>query len=161
VGVVANEDVPSFGPALPDPPVFTNLEVLREFLMAKSEFDLGLISTQARWEAHTPFSLHFSVINGENAAYKAPKFSKPHQRARQSMLENIVREHLSRNLSVTVVKKDKEKEKDKEKKSANPFAEPIATPLDHPENQSENGILGKKIKTAEESASTDGVEDGE
>ena len=30
------------------------------------------------------------MINGENAAYKAPKFKDPHIRARQGLVENLV-----------------------------------------------------------------------
>jgi len=30
------------------------------------------------------------VINGENAAYKAPKFKEPHVRARQGLVEHLV-----------------------------------------------------------------------
>ncbi|KAG0373293.1 Rap/ran-GAP protein [Mortierella sp. AD032] len=63
--VTCDEQVPEFGPPLPDPPIFKTPEELRAFLLCK-------------------------MINGENAAYKAPRLIKPHQRARSGMLENLV-----------------------------------------------------------------------
>jgi len=64
VGVVCRDDVPSFGPALPSPPLFEDPEVLRDFIFAK-------------------------MINGENAAYSAPRFKVPQQRTREQMMERI------------------------------------------------------------------------
>ncbi|KAF9121844.1 Rap/ran-GAP protein, partial [Mortierella sp. 14UC] len=63
--VTCDEQVPEFGPPLPDPPIFRTPAELRAFLLCK-------------------------MINGENAAYKAPRLIKPHQRARSGMLENLV-----------------------------------------------------------------------
>ncbi|KAG0252167.1 Rap/ran-GAP protein, partial [Mortierella polycephala] len=63
--IACDEQVPEFGPPLPDPPIFRNPQELRAFLLCK-------------------------MINGENAAYKAPRLIKPHQRARSGMLENLV-----------------------------------------------------------------------
>ncbi|KAG0212416.1 Rap/ran-GAP protein [Mortierella sp. GBA30] len=63
--VVCDDQVPDFGPPLPDPPIFKTSQELRAFLLCK-------------------------MINGENAAYKAPRLIKPHQRARSGMLENLV-----------------------------------------------------------------------
>ncbi|KAG0302487.1 signal-induced proliferation-associated 1-like protein 3 [Dissophora globulifera] len=65
VAIACDEQVPEFGPALPDPPVFRTPQELRAYLLCK-------------------------MINGENAAYKAPRLIKPHQRARSGMLENLV-----------------------------------------------------------------------
>ncbi|KAI8903451.1 hypothetical protein DFJ77DRAFT_511060 [Powellomyces hirtus] len=67
VVLASNVDVPWFGPELPNPPVFWNGAELREFLLAK-------------------------MINGENAAYKAPKFKKPHHRTRNAVLDEIMRD---------------------------------------------------------------------
>jgi hypothetical protein len=36
VAITRNNDVPKFGPALPNPPVFTDMTKLHNFLMAKS-----------------------------------------------------------------------------------------------------------------------------
>ncbi|KAJ3121754.1 signal-induced proliferation-associated 1-like protein 3 [Nowakowskiella sp. JEL0407] len=69
VMVTSSAEVCPFGPHLPSPPLFLGEEALREFLLAK-------------------------VINGENAAYKAPKFSRPHVRTRNTMIENIGKEFL-------------------------------------------------------------------
>lgn len=63
--IACDEQVPEFGPPLPDPPIFRNSTELRAFLLCK-------------------------MINGENAAYKAPRLIKPHQRARSGLLENLV-----------------------------------------------------------------------
>ncbi|KAG0034506.1 Rap1 GTPase-activating protein 2 [Podila clonocystis] len=65
VTIACDEQVPEFGPPLPDPPIFRNSIELRAFLLCK-------------------------MINGENAAYKAPRLIKPHQRARSGLLENLV-----------------------------------------------------------------------
>ncbi|KAJ3160838.1 hypothetical protein HDU86_008198 [Geranomyces michiganensis] len=68
VVLASNVDVPWFGPELPNPPVFWNPAELRDFLLAK-------------------------MINGENAAYKAPKFKKPHIRTRTAVLDEIIRDY--------------------------------------------------------------------
>ncbi|KAF9936253.1 Rap/ran-GAP protein [Mortierella alpina] len=65
VAIACDEQVPDFGPPLPEPPVFKTPQELRAFLLCK-------------------------MINGENAAYKAPRLIKPHQRARSGMLDNLV-----------------------------------------------------------------------
>jgi hypothetical protein len=65
VAITYDEQVPEFGPLLPDPPVFLAPQELRSFLLSK-------------------------MINGENAAYKAPRLIKPHQRARSGMLDSLV-----------------------------------------------------------------------
>ena len=65
--IACDEQVPEFGPPLPhhdQPFVFRNAQELRAFLLCK-------------------------MINGENAAYKAPRLIKPHQRARSGLLENL------------------------------------------------------------------------
>ncbi|TNN81136.1 Rap1 GTPase-activating protein 1 [Liparis tanakae] len=51
VSVTAREDVPPFGPVLPDPPIFTDSSLLREFLLTK-------------------------LINAEISCYKAQRFSR-------------------------------------------------------------------------------------
>ncbi|KAM8870584.1 rap1 GTPase-activating protein 1 isoform 7-T7 [Spinachia spinachia] len=51
VSVTAREDVPPFGPFLPDPPIFTDCSLLREFLLTK-------------------------LINAEISCYKAQRFSR-------------------------------------------------------------------------------------
>ncbi|XP_026226350.1 rap1 GTPase-activating protein 2 [Anabas testudineus] len=64
VSVTAREDVPPFGPVLPDPPVFKNCSLLREFLLTK-------------------------LINAEISCYKAERFSKLELRTRSSLLESL------------------------------------------------------------------------
>ncbi|KAI9009452.1 hypothetical protein BC832DRAFT_529676, partial [Gaertneriomyces semiglobifer] len=62
--LASNTGVPAFGPPLPNPPVFWDPVELHDFLLAK-------------------------MINAENAAYRAPKFRKPHNRTRNAMIDEI------------------------------------------------------------------------
>ncbi|CAK6966192.1 rap1 GTPase-activating protein 2 [Scomber scombrus] len=64
VSVTAREDVPPFGPVLPDPPLFTDRSLLREFLLTK-------------------------LINAEISCYKAERFSRLELRTRSSLLESL------------------------------------------------------------------------
>ncbi|KAM3850394.1 rap1 GTPase-activating protein 2-like [Diretmus argenteus] len=64
VSVTAREDVPPFGPVLPDPPVFTDRSLLREFLLTK-------------------------LINAEISCYKAERFSRLELRTRSSLLDGL------------------------------------------------------------------------
>ncbi|KAK2844724.1 hypothetical protein Q5P01_011383 [Channa striata] len=64
VSVTAREDVPRFGPVLPDPPIFKDCSLLREFLLTK-------------------------LINAEISCYKAERFSKLELRTRSSLLESL------------------------------------------------------------------------
>ncbi|CAG8570371.1 2542_t:CDS:2, partial [Acaulospora colombiana] len=65
VDIVCKEGVPYFGPALPEPPIFDDPLKLKRFLVA-------------------------TVINGRNAAWKAPKLSEPFLRARGAIIQDIV-----------------------------------------------------------------------
>ncbi|XP_040900157.1 rap1 GTPase-activating protein 2 isoform X2 [Toxotes jaculatrix] len=64
VSVTAREDVPPFGPVIPDPPIFSDRSLLREFLLTK-------------------------LINAEISCYKAERFSKLELRTRSSLLESL------------------------------------------------------------------------
>ncbi|KAM4590360.1 rap1 GTPase-activating protein 2a isoform 4-T4 [Fundulus diaphanus] len=64
VSVTAREDVPSFGPPLPNPAVFKKGPEFREFLLTK-------------------------LINAENACYKSDKFAKLEGRTRAALLDNL------------------------------------------------------------------------
>uniref|UniRef100_A0A8C5LZ27 RAP1 GTPase activating protein 2 n=1 Tax=Leptobrachium leishanense TaxID=445787 RepID=A0A8C5LZ27_9ANUR len=64
VSVTAREDVPSFGPPLPNPPVFQNNSEFREFLLTK-------------------------LINAEHACCKSDKFAKLEDRTRAALLDNL------------------------------------------------------------------------
>ncbi|ORX77229.1 hypothetical protein BCR32DRAFT_283391 [Anaeromyces robustus] len=68
VTIVSKTDVPIFGPPLPPSGIFHNTSALRHFLLAKG-------------------------INGENAAYLAPKFSKPQLRTRGALIEDLVKDY--------------------------------------------------------------------
>ncbi|KAL7748301.1 hypothetical protein RI367_006260 [Sorochytrium milnesiophthora] len=68
VSVTSEEEVPPFGPSLPQDGVFADTAHLREFLLAK-------------------------IINAENAAYQSPKFRKLHARTRRMLIESIVSDY--------------------------------------------------------------------
>ncbi|KAJ8715009.1 hypothetical protein PYW08_004990 [Mythimna loreyi] len=65
VAVTARDDVPFFGPTLPQPSVFRKGREFKEFLLTK-------------------------LINAENACYKAEKFAQLELRTRASLLQNLV-----------------------------------------------------------------------
>ncbi|XP_016023968.2 rap1 GTPase-activating protein 1 isoform X2 [Drosophila simulans] len=67
VSVTARDDVPFFGPTLPNPAVFRKGQEFKEFILTK-------------------------LINAENACYKAEKFAKLEQRTRTSLLQNLCEE---------------------------------------------------------------------
>ncbi|XP_067872934.1 rap1 GTPase-activating protein 1 isoform X11 [Heterodontus francisci] len=67
VSVTARDDVPFFGPALPDPAVFKKGPDFQEFLLTK-------------------------LINAEYACYKAEKFAKLEERTRSALLETLYEE---------------------------------------------------------------------
>lgn len=67
VSVAARDDVPFFGPTLPQPSVFSKGPEFKEFLLTK-------------------------LINAENACYKAEKFARLEQRTRASLLQSLAEE---------------------------------------------------------------------
>ncbi|XP_049533654.1 rap1 GTPase-activating protein 1 isoform X3 [Anopheles darlingi] len=67
ISVTARDDVPFFGPTLPQPSIFKKGPELKEFLLTK-------------------------LINAENACYKADKFAQLELRTRASLLQNLVDE---------------------------------------------------------------------
>ncbi|XP_069597745.1 rap1 GTPase-activating protein 1 isoform X1 [Ranitomeya imitator] len=67
VSVTARDDVPFFGPPLPDPAVFRKGSDFQEFLLTK-------------------------LINAEYACYKAEKFAKLEERTRAALLETLYEE---------------------------------------------------------------------
>ncbi|XP_054587727.2 rap1 GTPase-activating protein 1 isoform X5 [Nothobranchius furzeri] len=67
VSVTARDDVPFFGPTLPDPAIFKKGPDFHEFLFTK-------------------------LINAEYACYKAEKFSKLEERTRSALLETLYEE---------------------------------------------------------------------
>ncbi|XP_069802988.1 rap1 GTPase-activating protein 1 isoform X5 [Dendropsophus ebraccatus] len=67
VSVTARDDVPFFGPPLPDPAVFRKGIEFQEFLLTK-------------------------LINAEYACYKAEKFAKLEERTRSALLETLYEE---------------------------------------------------------------------
>ncbi|XP_067280882.1 rap1 GTPase-activating protein 2b isoform X6 [Pseudorasbora parva] len=64
VSVTAREDVPQFGPPLPNPPIFKKGPEFREFLLTK-------------------------LINAELACYRSNRFAKLEERTRTELLDNL------------------------------------------------------------------------
>ncbi|XP_053227463.1 rap1 GTPase-activating protein 1-like isoform X4 [Podarcis raffonei] len=67
VSVTARDDVPFFGPSLPNPAIFKKGTEFREFLLAK-------------------------LINAEHSCYHAEKFAKLEDRTRSALLESLYEE---------------------------------------------------------------------
>ncbi|XP_058258572.1 rap1 GTPase-activating protein 1 isoform X9 [Hemibagrus wyckioides] len=67
VSVTSRNDVPFFGPALPDPAIFRKSSEFHEFLLTK-------------------------LINAEYSCYKAEKFAKLEERTRSALLETLYEE---------------------------------------------------------------------
>ncbi|XP_074976132.1 rap1 GTPase-activating protein 1-like isoform X4 [Caretta caretta] len=67
VSVTARDDVPFFGPPLPNPAIFKEGSEFREFLLAK-------------------------LINAEYSCYRAEKFAKLEERTRSALLESLFEE---------------------------------------------------------------------
>lgn len=65
VSIASRTDVPEFGPALPDPPLFADMTALRAYILAKA-------------------------VNGEHCSYKAPRFSIPTKRTYTALIADIV-----------------------------------------------------------------------
>ncbi|XP_072557883.1 rap1 GTPase-activating protein 2-like isoform X3 [Paramormyrops kingsleyae] len=65
VSVTAREDVPTFGPPLPNPPIFKKGPEFREFLLTK-------------------------LINAELACYKSDRFAKLEGRTRAALLDHLI-----------------------------------------------------------------------
>ncbi|XP_048581035.1 rap1 GTPase-activating protein 1 isoform X2 [Nematostella vectensis] len=72
VSVTAKEDVPKFGPKMPNPAIFRKGPEFREFLLAK-------------------------LMNAEMAALKSAEFAKLADRTRTSLLRNLYEELLEKN----------------------------------------------------------------
>lgn len=73
VAVAARDDVPSFGPDLPNPSVFPKGQDFREFLFTK-------------------------LINAEHACYKAQQFIRLEERTRSLLLDNLYQDLHQKNL---------------------------------------------------------------
>ncbi|XP_072036397.1 rap1 GTPase-activating protein 1-like isoform X2 [Amphiura filiformis] len=72
VCVTARDDVPFFGPALPQPSIFKKGPELRDFILAK-------------------------LLNGEHACYKADKFASIQERTRTALLDSLYTELHTKN----------------------------------------------------------------
>ncbi|XP_042694536.1 LOW QUALITY PROTEIN: rap1 GTPase-activating protein 1 [Centrocercus urophasianus] len=84
VSVTARDDVPFFGPPLPDPAVFRKGPEFQEFLLTK-------------------------LINAEYACYKAEKFAKLEERTRAALLETLHEELQGRSQAMLGIGPDEER----------------------------------------------------
>uniref|UniRef100_A0A8C2T6H6 RAP1 GTPase activating protein n=1 Tax=Coturnix japonica TaxID=93934 RepID=A0A8C2T6H6_COTJA len=84
VSVTARDDVPFFGPPLPDPAVFRKGPEFQEFLLTK-------------------------LINAEYACYKAEKFAKLEERTRAALLETLHEELQGRSQAMLGMGPDEER----------------------------------------------------
>ncbi|CAL8071143.1 unnamed protein product [Calicophoron daubneyi] len=80
LNVFAEESVPIFGPALPNPPEFTNPQEFREFLLVK-------------------------LINGEKAAFHSPVFAQKRERTLEMLLNVICAANINESNSSNVYKR--------------------------------------------------------
>ncbi|ELT91917.1 hypothetical protein CAPTEDRAFT_143813 [Capitella teleta] len=69
IAVFSEESVPLFGPALPCPPLFTNHQEFRDFLLVK-------------------------LINGEKAAFNVPVFAQKRQRTLEMLIKNMYQDYI-------------------------------------------------------------------
>ncbi|XP_062889403.1 rap1 GTPase-activating protein 1 isoform X11 [Mobula hypostoma] len=82
VSVTARDDVPFFGPTLPDPAIFKKGAEFQDFLLTK-------------------------LINAEYACYKAEKFAKLEERTRTALLETLYEElHVNSQAMMGLVNED-------------------------------------------------------
>ncbi|CAL4072455.1 unnamed protein product, partial [Meganyctiphanes norvegica] len=70
--VYSEETVPLFGPSLPCPPVFSNHQEFREFLLVK-------------------------LINGEKATFNTPTFAQKRERTLDMLIRDLYQEHINDN----------------------------------------------------------------
>jgi hypothetical protein len=97
LAVVTKDTVPPFGPPLPNPPIITDMALLRKLLLTKRApplahpgvvgghaLNAGGIHTHAHAHTHT-----HTVINGETSAYTAPAFRKGMERTTEDMLRRM------------------------------------------------------------------------
>jgi len=75
VAVTARDDVPFFGPTLPQPAIFTKGEEFRQFILTK-------------------------LVNAEHACYKANRFAKLEERTRSAMLDSLYQDLNQNNVAI-------------------------------------------------------------
>ncbi|KAM9324568.1 rap1 GTPase-activating protein 1-like [Gastrophryne carolinensis] len=86
VSVTARDDVPGFGPALPNPAVFQKNQQFREFLLTK-------------------------LINAEVSCYRAERFSKLQERTRSCLMDTLYEELILHSQTVLGAMEDNSGEK--------------------------------------------------
>jgi hypothetical protein len=108
----SKDGVPSFGPEIPEPPIFEPNDYFREFLLCKCMPFLSLLLllllllslSLSKWECFCEFvceccgesisNVFFVVINGERAAYKSPTFAKKIQRTRLTLIKDLEEKYI-------------------------------------------------------------------
>lgn len=96
--IFSEESVPLFGPPLPSPPVFTDHQEFRDFLLVKRK---GEKITKEDYQcvvlAWVPLPSHVSflpvlcltVINGEKATLETPTFAQKRQRTLDMLIRSL------------------------------------------------------------------------
>lgn len=92
--IFSEESVPLFGPPLPSPPVFTDHQEFRDFLLVKCEKGdectfwnecKGLVFIVPELF----FFWYFAVINGEKATLETPTFAQKRQRTLDMLIRSL------------------------------------------------------------------------
>lgn len=93
--IFSEESVPLFGPPLPSPPVFTDHQEFRDFLLVKcmkvfkkSSSDM-LTSLRPLCLPYTDLPSFPSVINGEKATLETPTFAQKRQRTLDMLIRSL------------------------------------------------------------------------
>lgn len=79
--VYSEESVPAFGPSIPHPNTFSDVQEFREFLLTKCK-PIGAILNP------------FAVINAEKAAFNARVFVEKRQRTNDTLLKDMYMEYM-------------------------------------------------------------------
>lgn len=88
VEVIRKNNVPEFGPPLPNPPLFYDDQTLQQFLTVKRKYRFRKCTGKIPKKTH-PIGMHI-VIGAENAALKCDNFAIPNNRARAGIIEGMV-----------------------------------------------------------------------
>lgn len=89
--IFSEESVPLFGPPLPSPPVFTDHQEFRDFLLVKCEEkdDQSCDGIVSRVLEGLSFFWYFAVINGEKATLETPTFAQKRQRTLDMLIRSL------------------------------------------------------------------------
>ncbi len=78
--------MPPFGPSLPKPPIFTNHQEFREFLLVKCMFDIDF---RVSLQVFIQIMFCNKAINGEKAAFNNTVFGRRKRRTIEAIIKNM------------------------------------------------------------------------